>query len=207
MTKLIFLDTETTGLQPDRHTIWDIAWICAEITPDEMGGDMESLVLGGSFNSTVKITPAEHDRADPYGLKIGHFAQRYDHDSAISRDEAISNLWDACGGFGDDVTRPHLVGGVPSFDATMLYVNWLGFPGYGEGPFHYHLIDVETFAAAAAGMLPPYTGDAVGEAHGVTNKAPHTAWGDTVWAVEMFAQAAGLTIVSPNIDLDGVYPA
>jgi hypothetical protein len=54
---VVFLDTETTGLDPDRNEIWDLAFI-------RDGKEYE-----------YKFSP-DLTRADPIALKIGHFYER-----------------------------------------------------------------------------------------------------------------------------------
>lgn len=55
----MFIDTETTGLDPDRHEVWEIAAI------------YES---GGKWYEWEAQLPVDLTRADPTGLRIGaHF--------------------------------------------------------------------------------------------------------------------------------------
>ena len=110
MTPLVFLDTETTGLRPDIHTPWEVAW----------------------------------------------------------------------------VTAVH----------AMLCSNWLGWPGYGEGLWHYHIIDVEILAAGKLGAIPPYSSSELTAALGVVvdEATKHTALGDVEWAMALYAAAYNLEV-------------
>ena len=56
---LAFIDTETTGLVPDRHTIWEVALI----TP---AGDEH-----------VWQFPVDEMAADPFALNIGRYWERH----------------------------------------------------------------------------------------------------------------------------------
>ena len=55
---LAFIDTETTGLDPDRHSIWEVGLI----TPD---GDEHLWQF-----------PVEEMSADPFALEIGRYWER-----------------------------------------------------------------------------------------------------------------------------------
>ena len=58
MTRPVFIDTETTGLDPDRHAIWEVALI----TPDG--------------NEHVWQFPVDEMSADPFALDIGRYWDR-----------------------------------------------------------------------------------------------------------------------------------
>lgn len=62
MTALAFVDTETTGLDPDFHEIWEVGLIV---------NDEERLWQ----------LPVDLKRADPKALEIGRFHERYKADA------------------------------------------------------------------------------------------------------------------------------
>ena len=161
MTPLVFLDTETTGLRPDIHTPWEVAWVTAV-------HDGGALRVSQRRTFMVELSPTRLGDADLEALKIGRFTERYglsrlSQFSIINHlQEDLSNLSRSCGG-----QIPHLVGAVPSFDHAMLCSNWLGWPGYGEGLWHYHIIDVEILAAGKLGAIPPYSSSELTAALGV----------------------------------------
>ena len=67
MTDIIFLDTETTGLDPHRHTIIDI-WAERRRT-----GSLELIAAGGGH---VAVSAEELDAASPRALEVnGDLAQ------------------------------------------------------------------------------------------------------------------------------------
>lgn len=114
---LVFLDTETTGLDPDRHSVWEVAWA----------------VDDGPINAGIVVHRL--DTADPEALVInryhdrvqssyGHGAQALDTESALR-----AALVDAT-----------IVGANPAFDTAFLRARW------GVAPWHYRMIDVETYA-------------------------------------------------------------
>lgn len=190
MTPLIFLDTETTGLQPDRHTPWEVAWQLAI-------HDRGLLQLVQSEQFIVKVTTREMIAADEVALGIGRFEERYYEAREV--EFVAGGLAGSCALVsrlaGTDKV-PHLVGAVPSFDHAML-TRWFGWPGFGEGLWHYHLVDVETLLAGKLGLAPPWNSDELTEAVGVKpirDDLRHTAAGDVQWAVQLYAAAYDLVI-------------
>lgn len=189
-TPLIFLDCETTGLCPDIHAPWEIAWQTAV-------HDGKRLELVAGYQSRIDLAADVLLCADETALQIGRFAERY-----ISPQPSAHMLtW-----LQADIARvmrraettqvPHLVGAVPSFDHNMLCMNHLGWPGFGEGLWHYHLIDVETLAAGKLGIAPPYSSSDLTAALGVTvdEETKHTAMGDVNWAVQLYAAVYELEV-------------
>lgn len=143
MSKIVYLDTETTSLRADRR-----AWEIGLIEPDGTGHQWwftarEDLDLGN---------------ADLFSLKIGRFHERFPRGTATvmcpgrcftsphahrERDVLLRV---------EELTRgAHLVGAVPSFDAEVLG-NRMRANGICPS-FHYHLIDVETLAAGYLGAM------------------------------------------------------
>lgn len=183
---LIFLDTETTGLQPDIHTPWEIGWVTAVHDPVD-----DLLLIVDRYQATVPLSYQEGMRADDKALEIGGHSRRghvnlreregvvYDLKSALQKVSAFA--------YTEDV--PHFVGAVPGFDHAMLCMNWLGWPGFGKGLWHYHLIDVENLAAGVLRLPPPWSADDLTERMGLTPRGDekHTAYGDAVWAMDMYA--------------------
>lgn len=189
---LAFLDTETTGLRPDIHTIWEIAWTTADHTEDGR------LIRRKSRSMTVKLTGDELAAADPAALRIGRFAERWSARTAVSRWDAMMFLQQDLANIRLGGKNPHLVGAVPSFDHAMLCSNWFGWPGYGEGLYHYHLVDVEALAVGAIGTFPlPWDSKALTEKFGVEvdESVKHTAAGDVDWALRLYAAVHQLEVV------------
>lgn len=207
MTRPCFIDTETTGLDPDRHAIWEVALI----TPDK--------------NEHVWQFPVDEMAADPFALNIGRYwERRWDTDNDVSELNAIYEAHNAksrrmnfpdegraiqpgaawARHFRDLTAGCHLAGAVISFDEERLrrLLHSLGV----LHRWHYHLIDVE---ALAAGFLngfshtqqggktkdrfrdiaaPPWKSDDLSAALGVTvsDEERHTALGDAKWAMRTY---------------------
>ncbi len=206
MTGVCFVDTETTGLDPDRHEIWEVGIIL----PD-----------GGEWDWQL---PVDLGRADPMALNIGRFHQRR-WQSACRTDEQGSakdnrtELVDFASEFVNMTNGRHLAGAVVSFDAERL---WKLLRANGQCPmWHYHLIDVETLAAGyiaaqsegqgadgTKGTIrverpdgtvnnidgrPPWKSDDLSRAVGVNpdDFDRHTALGDARWAKAIYRAVVG----------------
>lgn len=192
---IAFLDTETTGLDPDRHQIWEVALI----TPD------------GAEH--VWQFPINEMEADPFALNIGRYWDRhwsrgireisditavYQAHTAESRRKnfpgqgrAITpgHMW--CEHFRDLTAGLHLAGAVVSFDEERLrrLLNRNGV----LHRWHYHLVDVEALAAGKLGIEPPWNSDELSAALGVqvSDEDRHTALGDAKWARCIYGAVMG----------------
>lgn len=198
MSRIVFLDTETTSLRPDRRA-WEIGLIVREPgKPDVEHSwfvDWNDLDLGNS---------------DPFALKIGGFHER--HPQFIESVFAPQDPWEGTQRVGyfdekialifvEELTRgAHLVGAVPNFDAEVLGTR---MRAHGIAPsWHYRLIDVEALAvgflsAAGARELPvplPWSSDDLTRELGlapVPEEERHTALGDARWARAIYDSVTG----------------
>jgi hypothetical protein len=184
-----FVDIETTGLDPERHQIWEVGLILPDGTEHEWQ------------------LPVDLSRADPIALNIGRF-----HDRRV---EKWKDSYEDAGWLGEfarnfvALTRDlHIAGAVVSFDAERL---WRLLRANGECPmWHYHLIDV---GALAAGFMagkryqseadgrgvpswepePPWKSNDLSMAVGVNpdDFDRHTALGDARWAKAIYEAVMG----------------
>lgn len=193
MSRLVYLDTETTGLDPERNEVWEVA----TITEDG--------------RERVWWLPVHMPRADLIALNISGFYDRhpsYGGSDGMGGGNALSSL----DGFAYDFARltrgAHLVGAVPSFDAAFLSRLLLDCD---ELPaWHYHLIDVEAMAVgylhgfercrepvADASWLTitlPWASDDLSRACGVEppgDDERHTALGDARWVKRWYEAITG----------------
>jgi len=193
-----FVDTETTGLDPDRHPIWNVALI----EPD--GHEWEWFL------------PVDLTTADAVALNIGRYHDRHPSGSLMT----TRNMGDRprltdVGTFARDFARitwgAHLAGAVVSFDEERLR-RLLRANGVCPG-WHYHIVDVEALAAGwlahkwggledspddevrAKAVLhkPPWNSTDLSRAVGVhpENFERHTAVGDARWAKAIYTAVMG----------------
>lgn len=172
MTRLAFLDTETTGLDPDRHEIWEVALIVRE--------------EDGSEATFLWQLPVDLGRADPVALKIGDF-----HTRRASVQSGLTSLSHFARCFAHRTAGAHLVGAVISFDEERLRKLLRANGACPE--WHYHLVDVEALAAGKLGSGPPWDSAELSRAVGVSDNpfAKHTAMGDALWARAVYDAVMG----------------
>ncbi len=165
-TKLIFMDTETNGLDRRIHEVWEVAII--EATHHH--GDY--LEITGRHEWMVKPCV---EAGDPMAYNINHFYER---------PKTWNNPLQVASEIAELLPGTHLVGAVPDFDA--FFVERL-LRENGQVPtWHYHLVDIETLIAGRLGIAPPYKSEQLFEAIGLPKEYPgkHTAMGDTQQLVE-----------------------
>lgn len=163
-----FVDCETTGLDPERHEIWEVGLI--------VDGTQKAWML-----------PVEMALADPMALAVGGFHQR--HQSGLASPTNTmppthTRLF--AQSFGRLTYGRHLVGAVVSFDAAFL-TKLLRAEGVLPA-WHYHLVDVEALVAGMYGIVPPWDSESLSRLVGVDPSAfeRHTALGDARWAQAMY---------------------
>lgn len=170
---VVFIDTETTGLDPLRHEVWDIALIEIDGTEHEW-----------------HLRPQRPEAAEPGALRVNRFYERTaKHGWAWSLDRPNLIASEIAG-----LTANHQIAGiVPDFDAGFL--SRLLIENGQREAWHYHLIDVEVLAVgylrgrqrrAGRGrgerLVPPYDTKEVIRQLGINGESPtfekHTAIGD-----------------------------
>ena len=164
--RLAFLDTETTGTEPGRHHVFEIA----------------CMVVEGCVEEVLSIwMPVDLSTADPGALRINRYYERKPKDMT-PRALAAHMVAKA-------TSNAILVGAVPSFDAAFLDA-FLRQEGLVPA-WHYHLCDVEALAAGKLGVPPPWKSHDLSRALGVepNDFERHTALGDVRWCRAMFEAA------------------
>lgn len=183
MSNVVFIDTETTGLDPNYHDLWEIALISED--DDGWVEDIYQLQLGFDQLS----------RADATALRINRYYDRIDEGNLSPSNTVADEIAHTTAG-------KHLVGAVPSFDAQFLDVF---LRRYGKAPaWHYHLIDVEALAVGyLAGKAkdapvskliePPWNSSDLTEALNIVvdEADKHTALGDARWAMAIYDKIMG----------------
>jgi hypothetical protein len=161
---LAFIDTETTGLDPDVHDIWEVALILRLVDRHDDGH--QEYVADQEY---VWQLPADPSRADLRSLEVGGWRDRRkppcprpfpgDDDARDVRMETLTGRWqisqppyavpedllgDWATWFSHLTWGAHLVAAVPSFDDRRLF-DLLRRNGAAPA-WHYHVIDVEALA-------------------------------------------------------------
>ncbi len=193
MTRICFIDTETTSLRPDRRA-WEIGIIARE--PGRADVEHHWFIDGHDLDL---------GSADVMSLKIGRFYERHpqyrlDRESTGTDTESEYDALRLI----EAITRgAHLVGAVVSFDADVLGQR---MRANGICPsWHYHLIDCEALAVgylhaldtAPDGNDPdiplPWKSDDLSAALGikVSEEDRHTALGDARWAMAIYDKVTG----------------
>jgi DNA polymerase III epsilon subunit-like protein len=187
---LVFIDTETTSLRPDRRA-WEIGIIARTGTAEV------------EHHWFIDVDELDLANADLIALKIGRFHERHPQ-MRLDTEPEFSDCdaeYDALRQI-EAITRgAHLVGAVVSFDAEVLAAR---MRAHGICPsWHYHLIDCEALAvgylmrervrAGFDGSMLPWKSDELSAELDVTvsEKDRHTALGDAKWAMRVFDAVMG----------------
>jgi len=202
MSKLCFVDTETTSLRHDRRA-WEIAVITRE--PGRPDREMTWFIAAEDLDL---------GNADLISLKIGRFHERHPEyrnggpETVALRERDVLRTVEA------ETRGAHLVGAVPNFDAEVLG-NRMRANGICPS-WHYHLIDIEPLAAGwlhrnaallenrqgtideASAMReiarPPWKSDDLTRTLGLepaSEDERHTALGDARWAMRVYDAVMG----------------
>lgn len=191
--QIAVIDTETTGLCPIEHRIWEAALVLYDC------GDREIIA---EHAWQLELSPDELAAADPEAMRIGRFEER-----RLPPDQLVPRWL-----FAEQIvaltTGIPLVGANPSFDEER--VRRLAWSCGLEPSWHYRPICVEALAVGylhglAAGSAPwlaspadhvapeaarrvPWGSTKVCEALGVARpqSEAHTALGDARWALAVW---------------------
>lgn len=126
MTTLAYVDTETTGLDPNLHDVWEIA--CAI---DD--GPIHSAIVAHSLTF-----------ADSEALEVSRY---YDRTGGGEPPTETTRWFESA--LQRRLAGVTLVGANPAFDAAMLTARW------GHAPWHFRLLDIEAYAMGALGYDRP----------------------------------------------------
>lgn len=193
--RVVFLDTETTGLDPAVEQVFEVAAICG-VTGDEFVFRLEP---------EAEVVAAMHPKA----VEVNRYHERT---------KAADWRWDSPHRTADKLrgllTGSHIVGAVPDFDARFLAA-WFNWMGQDVPRWHYHLIDIEVLAYGWLLREPltaqdraelatlPYDSDRLSAMCGVepvTEDERHTALGDARWVMRWWNRVHGCGLVGLSDD-------
>lgn len=199
---VVFIDTETTGLDPERHEVWEIALIETDGT-----------------EHVWRMAPRDLRAADENALRLTRFYERIEaagyHEETIEEDYPKRTRVVKRPNFWTPETRrkiahqvatltagKHIVGAVPWFDTRFL-AGFLRREDFTPA-WHYHLVDVEALAVghlasmvtheAGIPLRPPWDSHALSRALGIPETPAedrHTALGDARWARAIYEKVMG----------------
>lgn len=168
MSGIVFVDCETTGLDPGRHEIWELA-----------------LIVDGEEH--VWTMDVDLSKADPDALRVGRYYEREREREASIPFEVATEVWYL-------TTNRALVGINPAFDAAFL-TRFLRSHGC-VPKWHYHVIDVKALAKGwllgrhpkVPGTNPPWSTDDLARGLHLDPEGfdRHTALGDARLAKAMY---------------------
>ncbi len=166
---LLFLDLETTGLNPGTNEITEIGALL--VSP----GDFKILE---TFQT--RVMPTHLETASPEALVIGHFDLEIWKKEAIALEPALKRL--------SEIGQKSILAGFNlTFDWAFLQTafNQVGM----EDPFYYHRYDVMSAAFSVLYDEPGLTKFSLSEMcrfFNVTNRAAHTAFADAEATFEVY---------------------
>jgi oligoribonuclease (3'-5' exoribonuclease) len=181
MTDIAFLDLETTGLEADRNELWEAGVVLVDpAQPD---------VIKLKATWQVGTKHLDMGRAEPTALRIGNFYSRHvdfsmdaftetksHHPITLAAELAV--LLDGC----------IIAGNVIDFDSRFLTAFLR--ENNQQPTYHYHLLDVETYAAGILGLDPPWKGTIISDKLGIKQPdVAHTALGDAEWSYRIWLAA------------------
>lgn len=203
--QIVFLDTETTGLDPRRHKLWNVGMV---------------VVNGGDESEHEWMWWPDLSTADPMALTINRFYDRagdalvapwsdlYDGRIRYDGDDHDGPAYESMGRVAHNIAHTldgaTIVGAIPWFDVSFL-IPWLAEHGH-VFTGHYHLIDVEALAVGKIAQLhprvvpealavckPPWRSTDLSLAVGVDPEDfdRHTALGDARWARAIYDAVMG----------------
>ncbi len=166
---ILFLDLETTGLNPGQHEITEIGALLVS-QPD----------FKVIKTYQTKVMPTHLETATPEALQIGHFNLETWQREAKPLEVALAEL--------AEVGRNSMLAGFNlTFDWAFLQMafNQVGI----EDPFYYHRFDIMSAGYVVLFGRKEFSKYSLNEMcrfFGVTNRAAHTAFADAEATYEVF---------------------
>ena len=184
------IDNETTGLDRRIRLPWEVglilrspwgdehvwSWMLSDFSPSDPGVNLDSLKIGG------------FDERHPKGV---YYRGELPKECHYTDGETIAKEFATALTLVPRGERVYWLGAVPDFDEQDIYdmLDMFGLIDFdGSTRWHYHLIDVENYAAGALRIPPPWDFDALLAEFGLVfpEAERHTALGDARMNLRLF---------------------
>lgn len=172
---LVFVDTETTGTDPHKHELIEIAVVRVRQLWKE--GEKPSFTAISDWSA--KVRPEHIVSADPAALKVNGY-NKEEWKDALSLEDALRE-------FSKQTEGGIMVAHNVAFDAHFLdtQLSRLGIPNQ----MHYHRLDTVSMAYAKLHSTPDvgrYSLNELCKYFGIVNDRPHSALADALADLELF---------------------
>ena len=167
MTHLAFIDCETTGLNPSRHELIEIAVLRVDAHTLDVVGEIE-----------LRIAPQRVEDAEPDAMAVNGYSPEA-WSSAVSLDDALRLV-------GPLLEGATLAGQNVAFDRKFLDAAWTQ-TGVTPPTLDYHVLDTVSLAwpLLSAGLIEGLSLNKVCAHLGIARPSPHRAIGDARVALEV----------------------
>lgn len=183
--RLVFLDTETTGLDPETEEIFELAVIEQDGTEHLWTFEPPGWMVASMHPKALAVN-RYHERTSHPEWEWSVPFKPYELDSQPNLDETLAEVREFLEG-------AHIVGAVPDFDARFIAELYRS-SNVGCPRWHYHLIDIESvaigyLAAKGTSLELPWNSEDLSRQIGVNppqGEARHTALADARWVGAMW---------------------
>ena len=196
--RLLFLDTETTGLDPEVHEPYELSWALADV--DFEAGELRVRYAQDVFIELTYKTPYIYAPELQEALEVGRFHERYEPDRAVQLIDAFAQIVMAVA---DKQADTYLTGFNPRFDEDMIVAN-LGLKA-SDMPWSHRRWDLTPMIGGfdaggpfSSGVGPWTPTRELAAIVGVDTDMyeRHTAKGDVAITVAVLAQMWGMDVVA-----------
>ena len=165
--KLVFLDIETTGLDPQRHEILEVGMVVR--TDGQVGSDK-------NIHFSLGIDPWA---AEEKALEVNRYYERQSELQNLLISDEWAERW-----LRSTLSEAVVIGNNPQFDLRFIEAFFLTHSRVQDStPWYYHPIDLKALVAGRLGMgEPPWSTKAIARESGVAiPDDAHSALADATW--------------------------